>query len=179
MEIIETIRNRRSIKEFTANKVSREALEGLVDLARFSPSGANKNSWRFIVTQDRQILEKLGETHSYCNWLKKAPAGIAVMIDPAATRYWLEDCSVAATTIWLAATGQGLGVAWAAMYHCDNADETARRQKNVREALSIPEAIMVPIVLAVGYPTSQPEAITRPQLTNIICWEKYSPPLTD
>ena len=56
MEIIETIRNRRSIKEFTANKVSREALEGLVDLARFSPTGANKNSWRFIVTQGRQNL---------------------------------------------------------------------------------------------------------------------------
>ncbi len=176
MEVIETIRKRRSVKEFTENTVSREVLEGLVDLARLSPTGANKNAWRFIVTQDRQILEQLGETHPYCSWLKKAPAGIAVMIDPTATRYWLEDCSVAATTIWLAATGQGLGVAWAAMYHNDNAEETDRRQKNVREALSIPEAIMVPVVLAIGHPISQPEAKNRPQLTDIICWERYSPP---
>lgn len=178
MEVIEIIRNRRSIKEFTEDTVSREALEGLVDLARLSPTGANKNAWRFIVTQDRQILEQLGETHPYCGWLKKAPAGIAVMIDPTATRYWLEDCSVAATTIWLAATGQGLGVAWAAMYLSDDAEETDRRQKNIREALSVPENIVVPMVLAVGYPVSQPEAKSRPQLPDVVCWEKYSPPST-
>ena len=174
METIDTIRNRRSIKEFTLDTVSHETLEGLVDLARLSPAGNNKNAWRFIVIQDRQMLECLGETHPYCGWLKKASAGIAVIIDPKATRYWPEDCSVAATTIWLAATGQGLGAAWAAMYLSDNAVETARRQKHVREALAVPKHIMVPMVLAVGYPASRPVAKNRPYLTDVVCWEGYT-----
>lgn len=91
MDVFEAIRTRRSIKNYLATPVSPETLQTLVDLARLSPSGANKNSWRFVVITQRDTLEYLGQAHPNCKWLSSAQAGIAIIIDPTSTRYWLED----------------------------------------------------------------------------------------
>ncbi|MBI2287629.1 MAG: hypothetical protein HYU83_01345, partial [Chloroflexi bacterium] len=61
-----------------------------------------------------------------------------------------------------------------AMYQNDNHTETARRQQFVRETLSIPDNLLVPVVLAIGYPESQPAAKPRPELKDIICWDGYA-----
>ncbi|MBI2853116.1 MAG: nitroreductase family protein [Chloroflexi bacterium] len=174
METIEVIRNRRSIKSYQPTPVPRETLQNLVDLARYSPSGANKNAWRFVVTTERDSLQRLSQIARTCSWLATAPAGIAIAADPAATRYWLEDTSVAAYLICLAAAAQGLGAAWAAKHQSDNPDESKRRQDMVRDILSIPGSLMVPMVLAIGYPETQPPPRTRPELTDILFWERYT-----
>lgn len=44
-----------------------------------------------------------------------------------------------------------LGAAWAAMYQSENLEESARRQQFVRQILSIPDNLAVPMVLGVGY----------------------------
>ena len=174
MDVNEALRSRRSIKNYRPTPVSRETLETLVNLARLSPSGGNKNTWRFVVITQRDILERLGQTHPNCKWLSSAQAAIAVVINPASTRYWLEDCSIAAYSLWLAATAQGLGAAWAAMYQCGNPAETERRQQFVREALAIPDKLLVPMVLAIGYAESIPPVKPRPKLEEVICWNRYT-----
>lgn len=175
MDALETIRTRRSIKDFAPTPVSKETLLALVDAARYSPSGANKNSWQFVVVTERDALVRLSTAHAHCHWLATAQAAIVILIDPASTRYWLEDCCVAAYSIWLAAAGQALGVAWAAMYQSDDSGESERRQALVRETLTIPGKFNVPIVLGVGYPQKQPPARKMPPLNNIIQWGRYVP----
>src|SRR3972149_4829173 len=124
---IEALRTRRTNKKFRATPVPREILLELVDAARYSPSGANKNPWRFIIVTQRESLDRLSQAHSYCRWLEMAQAAIAIVVDPASTRYWLEDCSVAAYGIWLAARAHGLAMAWAAMHQADDLAESERR----------------------------------------------------
>ena len=174
MDAIEAMKTRRSIKDYSGREVSRSDLEALLDAARYSPSGANKNPWRFVIVQDKRTLERLGETHPYCHWLAKASAAIAILADPASTRYWLEDCCLAAYSIWLAATAKGIGIAWSGLYQSDNAAESERRERFVRDALSIPDGLSVPIVLAVGYPSGPPAARKRPDLDEMVHWERYT-----
>ncbi|MDP2729541.1 MAG: nitroreductase family protein [Dehalococcoidales bacterium] len=171
--VIEMLRGRRSCKDFLDTPVSPEILSELVDIARYSPSGANKNTWRFIIITERQTLDRLSETARTCSWLNSAQAAIAVVIDPLSTRYWLEDCSVAAYSIWLAAEARGLGAAWAAMHQGDKPEESVRRQKHVREILSIPDELAVPMVIGLGYRKSPPAERERPALEEIINWESY------
>ncbi|MDO8472714.1 MAG: nitroreductase family protein [Dehalococcoidia bacterium] len=175
MELTEVLRNRRSIKNFDARPVPQEDLVKLIDVARYSPSGNNTNPWRFVVITDRKTLDRLAEAHPYCRWLGSAPAGIALLADPVLTRYWLEDCCIAAYSIWLAATELGLGVAWAAMHQSDNASESERRQTLVGEILSIPGGFRIPIVLGVGYPSVTPGEKKRPPVHDIVFWQRYAP----
>ncbi len=175
MELTQGLRSRRSTKSFLTRPVPREALLELVEAARYSPSAKNSNSWHFVVITERNILNRLSETHPHCRWLTSAQAGIAIVNDPSSTQYWLEDCCVAAYSIWLEATDQGLGVAWGAMYQSDNSSESDRRQKFVRDVLSIPDSLCVPIVLAVGYPDATPlPDKKRPSLEQVIYWERYT-----
>lgn len=175
MDVIEALRTRRSTKTYSTRAVSPQTLLELVDIARFSPSGANKNPWHFIIITRRSTLNRLSETQPHCRWLATAPAGIALVVDPNYTRYWLEDCSVAAYSIWLAAIGKGLGVAWAAVHQSDDAEESERRQKFVREVLSVPDGLSIPMILAIGYPQTAPPERKMPTLEEVVHLESYSP----
>ena len=112
----------------------------------------------------------------YCRWFSTAQAGIAIVVDPASSRYWLEDCSVAAYTICLGAMAYGLGVGWAAMHQSDDATESERRQQLVRELLAIPDTMNVPMVLAIGFPQARSAERKRGALESIIKWERYNVP---
>lgn len=173
MDLIEALRTRRSTKNFSARPVSRESLLELVDIAHYSPSGGNKNPWRFVVVTKRETLGQLSQAHPNCRWLATAQAGIAIVVDPVSTRYWLEDSCIAAYSIWLAAIGRGLGVAWSALYQGDNAQESERRQAFVREVLCIPQKLNVPVVLGVGYPQITPAPRKLRTLEEILSWESY------
>ncbi len=174
MDVIEAIRTRRSTKGFSTTPVPAQMLSDLVDTASYSPSGANKNPWRFVIITERNTLDRLSKASPHCNWLASAQAGIAIAADPAYSRYWLEDCCVAAFSIWLAAMAQGLGAAWAAMYQSDNAEESERRQGFVREVLSVPDGLNIPMVMAIGYPQGPPPERKRPALEEIVHWERYA-----
>ncbi len=174
MDTVDAIKTRRAAKGFSSLPVTKEALLKLVDLARYSPSGGNRSAWQFVLITERKALDQLSETHRYCQWFKSAPAGIAIMIDPKSTKYWLEDCSVAAQTIWLAAQSFGLAVGWAAMHQSDSVEESERRQRLVRGILSIPETLCVPMVLGVGFHKAPLPEKKRPSLDDIVSWESYS-----
>lgn len=176
MELSQVLYTRRGIKNFLPKPVPQDILLKLIDATRYAPSGANKNPCRFLVTTDRDALTRLGETARTCTWLASAPAGIAFMADTSSSRYWLEDCCVAAYTIWLSATDMGLGLAWGAMYQNDNSEESDRRQKHIRQILSIPDNLAIPMLLAVGYPDPEkpPAERKRVSLENIVCWDHYS-----
>lgn len=173
MDITEALRTRRSIKNFSDKPVPPQILSELVDTARYSPSGGNKNSWHFVIVTERKTLDHLSQAHPHCRWFSSAQAGIAIVVNPSSTRYWLEDTSVAAYSICLAAMAHGLGVAWAAMYQSDNAAESERRQQFVREVLSVPNGLSIPMVLGLGYPQSSPPLRKMPALEEIIHREHY------
>ncbi len=176
MDVLEAITKRRSIRHYATTPVSRETLLGLVEAARHSPSALNKNTWRFVLVSRQDSLQRLGEVHRACKWLGSCQAAIAVVNDPVANPYWLEDSSVAACTIWLAATSMGLGAAWTAMHQSHNAEETKRRQDMVREVLGIPASLNVPIILGLGYQQGEPRPREMAALEDIHCWDRYTLP---
>ena len=174
MELLDAVASRRSIQTYASTPVPKETLLGLVEAARKAPSAANKNAWRFVLVTERQTLDRLSETHRFCGWLASAQAAIAVVIDPSATGYWLEDSCVAATMIWLAATDAGLGAAWGAMHQAADPVESQRRQDYVRQVLGIPAGLSVPVVLGLGFPAGEPRPRALPDLPQLVSWERYA-----
>ena len=55
------ISGRRSIRKFSAEPVSDEAIRLVLEAARWAPSGENSQCWRFIVIRDPITKQKLGE----------------------------------------------------------------------------------------------------------------------
>ena len=60
-DILEIIKQRRSIRRYKPDDVPDELLNKIMEAGRWSPSGDNAQPWRFIVIRDREIKKKMGE----------------------------------------------------------------------------------------------------------------------
>ncbi|MBI2953892.1 MAG: nitroreductase family protein [Chloroflexi bacterium] len=173
MDALSAIQNRRATKRFVTEPLPQDALQKLLEAAYDAPSGANRHPRQYVVVTAREDLDRLAGLHAYCTWFRSAQAALAVLGDSIKSRYWLEDCCVAAENVWLAATAIGLGVGWAAIYQSDDAQETARREDMVREILGVPGTLRVPLLLGVGYPAGAPPARKRPPLAAMVHWGRF------
>ena len=61
LDLRTALRSTGSVRNFTDEAVSLERVAGLLDTARFAPSGGNKQGWKVIVVQDPSIRARLQE----------------------------------------------------------------------------------------------------------------------
>jgi len=57
MDIIEAIRNRRSIRAFKPDPVPKKVLRELLDISRWAPSGGNAQPWHFVILGGKLLDE--------------------------------------------------------------------------------------------------------------------------
>ena len=156
MDVLEAIRRRREITSFAPVEIPAEALERLEEALYLAPAGNNLPSREFVIVQDRSTLKALAQTTPYMKWMERAAAGVVVIADPALSKYWLQDASIAGAFLWLAAESLGLGAAWGAVYHAEDAEESRKREAHVRGLLNIPERYRVVAGIGLGYPAVRP-----------------------
>ena len=61
VRFLESIRGRRSVREFSDRPVSQAVIEHLIAAAGSAPSGANKQPWQFVAVQDPKIKHRIRE----------------------------------------------------------------------------------------------------------------------
>ncbi len=68
METIESIKTRRSVREFTDREVDDKLIEEIIDTGRWAPSGLNNQAWRFIVVRNKDTKDELSELTHYLGY---------------------------------------------------------------------------------------------------------------
>ena len=58
-EFLDTVRLRRSIRDFSSDPVPMEAIRFAVAAAASAPSGANMQPWRFVIVTDSGLKQKI------------------------------------------------------------------------------------------------------------------------
>ncbi|WP_171593551.1 nitroreductase family protein [Marinifilum caeruleilacunae] len=169
---LEIIHQRKSVRNYTDEKVSKEQLENLVKAGMAAPTAVNKQPWAFIAIDDRSTLDQLGDALPYAKMTKKASAAIIVCGDLSKAlqdweqEFWIQDCSAATQNILLAAESMGLGAVWTAAYPAKD------RMASVVEILQLPEHIVPLNVIPIGYPTGveKPKDKWKPENLH---WQKW------
>jgi nitroreductase len=156
MDTIECILTRRSCRSFTSETVSKEDIALLLKCAMQSPTAANRQSWNFIVIQDRTILNKIPGFQKYGGFVTRAPAGILICGDSSKNPdMWAIDASIAAQTILLAAHAIGLGGCWLAVQPFPDFIQ------GFRDLLALPENIHPHCFLVIGHPAEKQPVVNR------------------
>lgn len=149
---LDLISNRRSIRKFKHQPIEKEKIDTLIEAALRSPSSRGINPWQFVVVEDREILEKLSKSKPHgAGFLKDAPLGIVVCSEPSKSDVWVEDASIAAIFIHLAAHDIGLGSCWIQIRKRDH-NTSKSADTYVKEVLQITDNIMIESIIAIGYP---------------------------
>lgn len=146
------ILERKSVRHFTGEAVSREELEQVVRAGMAAPTAMNKQPWSFVVVTDRAKLDALKSGLPSAAMLEKAGAAIVVCALPGEamdgrTEIALLDATLASENLLLAAEALGLGAIWTAIY------PDGDRMEFLRRALGIPKAVIPLNLIPVGHPT--------------------------
>jgi nitroreductase len=175
MELKDAIFTRRSVRRFTDEPVSDEAIREMLDAARFAPSWANVQPWEFIVLRDRTLIEKITETYSPNNPARKCSLASSALIVVCAkshlsgykegapvTRFdsWhMFDLGMAVQNLCLRAHDLGLGTVVVGFMNHDEC----------RRILKVPSEYEVVVAVPVGKPAvSGKEGPPRKALSEIV-----------
>ena len=154
MDFLEVIEKRHSVRKFTDEPVGRELLDAIIDIARTAPSSKNCHSSAFMVIEDKDTLQAVSEMRDRgSSFLKDAPAAIVVMGDRSKTDIWVENASISATFIQLAATALDLGSCWVHVRErLRSKDDPSKglAEDYLRSLLGIREEFGVLCVVAIG-----------------------------
>jgi len=190
MELMEAIKGRRSIRKYRAEPVSEEALQTVLEAARWAPSWSNTQCWRLIVVRDNETKSKLadtlkgikaGRTNPADEAVRTAPIVIAACAELGITGYYRDesgenklatdkgeawymfDVALAVQNMSLAAHALGLGTVHTGLL---DAVEAAR-------ILGVPENVVVVELLPLGWPDEEPAARPRKEISEFVFFEKY------
>ncbi|ETW99859.1 MAG: hypothetical protein ETSY1_13350 [Candidatus Entotheonella factor] len=61
ISLFDAMHSQRAIRHFSAQPVSDEAIDTILDAAIRAPSGGNRQPWRFVVIRDADIKRQLGQ----------------------------------------------------------------------------------------------------------------------
>lgn len=155
MEFIEVIQKRHSVRKFTDEPVDRELIDAILDIARTAPSSKNCHSTAFMVVEDKDTLAAISEMRDRGSaLLKGAAAAIVVMGDTSKSDIWVENASISATFIQLAATAMDLGSCWVHVrdrLRHSGAPSNGTAEEYLRGLLGIREEFRVLCVVALGH----------------------------
>jgi nitroreductase len=156
---LDTIFRRRSIRKYTNRPVEPEKLDLLLQAGMAAPSAMNCKPWEFVVVTGPERLAQFRKRLVFGD--RNAPAAIvvcghpALSANPTARLFWVQDCSVAAENILIAATGLGLGTVWIGIH------PVAEFVRIVRQIVGLPRGVTPLCILYVGYAEEEKPARTQ------------------
>jgi nitroreductase len=174
MSLYELLKQRRMVRHYTGERVSRDVLERIVATVRRAPSAGFSQGQRLLVVDDPSLLATLAEEDELEGmepWFASAAAHVIVLtreqdyhdrytsqdkLDATGgteidwpVPYWHVDAGAALMLVLLAAIEEGLS---AGVYGIVPAD-----QPRVRELLHIPDELAIVAGITLGHGAPDPE----------------------
>ena len=147
----ELLRNRRSCRKFKDQPVEQDKIETLKRCALMSPAGKRSNEWDFYVVTDKDKLNALSTAKANgAALLADAPLAIVVTLDASKADTFVEDGSIAAIILQLAAADLDLGSCWVQMRLRQDVNGISAEQR-VKDILNLPADTTVLCAVAIGY----------------------------
>ncbi len=169
MELLEALRTRRSVRQWTPEPISDQQLERLVQAAASAPSAGNRQPWAFVVVREPGRIRRL---RAAIPGMSGAPAAIvAICLDrrradrePGTTEYDMALLTLggAMQSLLLAAHTEQLGACALGSYHIPS----------IRSILALPEHLDPKLLIALGHSVEQPDAPTLRPLSEICFFEE-------
>jgi len=149
MNFFNLIKKRTSVRSFTERPVQKDEVEKLLQAANSAPSAGNLQAYEILVIKEDSLQESLAEDAHGQKFIEKSPVIFAFLQDAARSTekyrergelYSIQDGTIAATYLQLAAVELGLGSCWIGAFN----------EEKVKEDLDTNKKPLA--LIPVGYP---------------------------
>jgi nitroreductase len=170
-EMLEEMRKVRQARLYRPDPVPEDALQQLLEVARWTGSSRNTQPWHLIVVREKDKLRQLSQLRPPIAWVADAPLGIVLVMDGESDGEAYDEGRVTERLlIGARVLGLGGGVAWFG---------DAAQQQQAKEILGVPAGRTARSVVILGYPTTtkdhRPNANIpgRKPLSEVVSYEQY------
>ena len=171
MEFDYLVKTRKSVRSFKSKKASWKDVLEAIDSANQGPFAGNHNNLRFLIVEDRKIINELA---GFCEqeWISEAGILVVVCSDDAHVEntygergrvYSRQQAGAAIQSLMLKLADIGIGSCWVGAYS-DN---------DVRDKLKIPQNIQVEAIIPIGFEKEKTKKKDKRALENVLYWEKW------
>lgn len=169
MDFSQVLRDRRSVRRYENRPVTRDIITKLIDAAEAAPSAGNLRARKYVAITRKEVAKALAVAAYGQSQVEDAPVLIVVCadVDRSASRYGdrgslfaIQDATVAAMCLLLAAHDMGLGSCWNGAFD----------DQIVREVLSLEEHVLPVAIITVGWPAESPRAPPRRGMEEMVRW---------
>lgn len=150
--VIEAIRTRRSVRQFTREPIPDEALNQILESAMWAPSGKNHQPWKFAIIRDPATKNALAALTHSGSIIRRVPVCIGVFLDHSRVYDRTKDVQAIGACIQimlLAIHTLGLGGVWLG--------EILKNKEKVGELLGVGKDLELMAVVAFGHPAKRPD----------------------
>ena len=145
-ETLRTLRSVRSVRDFRPDPIPAEDLAEILEVARWTGSGMNRQPWTFVVIHERVTLQAIAAASPNTRHVAGAAAGIVIVMDGGMPEIETFDEARVAERILVAATALGLAsaIGWV----------VPGAAAQVKALLGVPGDRTVRTLVSLGYPTA-------------------------
>lgn len=159
--LLELLCTRRSIRQFTDTALTQAQIDHLKEVALRAPTSRGLNPWRFAFVTNPELLVKLAQAKPNGSaFLDQCKLAVVIAADTTCSDVWVEDCSIAAICLQLAATDLGLGSCWAQIRLRPH-DDNNSASEFVQSLLNLPDNQTIVSIIGIGYPNEEKEAHSK------------------
>jgi nitroreductase len=163
MNLFETIKMRHTVRDFTGESLPREDILKIVGAGRSAATGYNIQPWHFIAITNENTIQHLSKADE---WIAKAGAVVAVVMDPSLSDFTTEDASAAMQNMLLAATALGYGACWVE-------GDVEPHEAEFKLLLNIPTELKLFSILPVGVPSGPINKKEKKPIEDVLHWETF------
>lgn len=174
MDLLEIMKNRRSVRTYTGEPVPEEKLIQILQAGLLSASGRAVRPWEFIVVRNKETLKQMaGSRTAGAKMLEEADCAVVVLGDEKKTDVWTEDCAIAMANMHLMADSLSVGSCWI-QGRLREASDGKTTEEYLRKLLGYPVHMRLEAILSLGMPKEHPEAhAIEKLLTEKLHWERF------
>lgn len=167
--LLQLIRNRRPVQRFADRSPQMDAIEAILESARYAPSAREAQPWRFVVVQEALARHRLAQAAFNHPHVRTAPvlvvccARIHSHVSGSGRASFPIDLAAATQTMMLAAADVGVHASWVFGF----------RESDVRSVVGVPDDVPVISLLGLGYPDGLVELPERRPREDVIAWDQW------
>jgi len=169
-EVLRVLRAVRSVRDLRPDPIPDDVLAAILEAARWTGSGMNRQPWSFVVVRDRDALAVIAAAAPSAGPVANAAVAIVLVMDGEMPELTTFDEGRVAERILVAATAQGIAsaIGWI----------PPDGRPAVRALLGIPEGKRIRTVVSLGTATeagARPKAApgtARKAFDEVVRWER-------
>lgn len=174
-EIFKVFKERRSVRKFKPNPVPEDHLMQILEAANFAPTPRNRQAWKFLIIQKREIINQIREEcikragddskDYYTNYLS-APVYVEVLASTNTPNPPNDITAgvLAAQNLMLAARALGYGTVF-----CVNSIP----EEITKSILNIPDDYKRICITPIGIPEEWPETPAKKEVNEVVLYDRF------